>query len=283
VILVTCADGKTGQAILSALKGAGNTVRAMVHHARSAEQIAAIGVAETIWGDVEDRNDVERACEGIEAIYYIAPNMTPAERSIGRNMIAGAKANSISRFVFHSVLHTQLEALPHHWERHFVEQDIINSGLDFTILQVGSYMQNMLPAWKKMVATGVHRMAYDVDAPMSLVDLNDVAEVAVRVLTKNGYGNGIFEIVGPTITLSEKVQILSKVLGQTIRAEKEPLDEFLRHGKDLGFSEYTLEIMAKMFPYYDQHGLTGSDKVLSWLLGRSPTSFETFARRVASG
>ena len=128
MILVTCADGKTGQAILSALKGAGNTVRAMVHHARSAEQIAAIGVAETIWGDVEDKNVVERACEGIEAIYYIAPNMTPAERSIGRNMIAGAKANSISRFVFHSVLHTQLEALPHHWERHFVEQDIINSG-----------------------------------------------------------------------------------------------------------------------------------------------------------
>ena len=68
-----------------------------------------------------------------------------------------------------------------------------------------------------------------------------------------------------------------------ISRKKKGHDEFLRHGKDLGFSEYTLEIMAKMFPYYDQHGLTGSDKVLSWLLGRSPTSFETFARRVARG
>ena len=91
-LLLLDSNSEISNAILSALKGAGNTVRAMVHHARSAEQIAAIGVAETIWGDVEDRNDVERACEGIEAIYYIAPNMTPAERSIGQNMIAGAKA-----------------------------------------------------------------------------------------------------------------------------------------------------------------------------------------------
>jgi hypothetical protein len=39
--------------------------------------------------------------------------------------------------------------------------------------------------------------------------------------------------------------------------------------------------MEKMFPYYDEHGLVGSDKILGWILGRPPTDFETFARRVA--
>ena len=203
-------------------------------------------------------------------------------------MIDAAKAHGVARFVFHSVLHTQIEELPHHWERHLVEQDIINSGLPFTILQCGSYMQNMLPGWNKMAETGIHRMAYDIDAPMSLVDLDDVAEAAVKIVTRDGgdggddYANGIFEIAGPAITLGEKATILSRVLGRPIRAEKEPLDEFLAHGRELGFSDYTLATMTKMFPYYDDHGLVGSAKILGWLLGRPPTDFETFARRIAA-
>jgi uncharacterized protein YbjT (DUF2867 family) len=207
--------------------------------------------------------------------------MSVDERRNGTNMIEAAKAHGADRFVFHSVLHTQIEELAHHWERHFVEQDIINSGLPFTVLQVGSYMQNMLPGWSKMVETGVHRMAYDIDAPMSLVDLDDVAEVAVKVLTEDGYQNGMFEICGPVITLREKASILSEVIGKPIRAEKEALGDFLAHGRELGFNDYTLTTMEKMFPYYDEHGLVGSDKILGWILGRPPTDFETFARRVA--
>jgi uncharacterized protein YbjT (DUF2867 family) len=281
MILVTCAGGKTGRAIAGALAAAGVPVRAMVRRESSIAGLNALGVAEICAGDLANADDVARAIDGVAAIYYIAPNMSPEERLNGTTMINAAKAQGVARFVFHSVLHTQIEELAHHWERHFVEQDIINSGLAFTILQVGSYMQNMLPGWSKMVETGLHRMAYDIDAPMSLVDLDDVADVAVKILTGGGYENGMFEIAGPAITLCEKAAILSGVLGQPIRAEKEPLEEFLAHGRALGFSDYTLATMAKMFPYYDDHGLVGSDKILGWILGRPPTDFATFARRVA--
>jgi uncharacterized protein YbjT (DUF2867 family) len=281
MILVTCAGGKTGRAIATALAAAGEPVRAMVRHDRSLAAIEDLGPAETCAGDLSNDQDVARVTDGISAIYYIAPNMSPDERRNGTNMINAAKARGVARFVFHSVLHTQIEELAHHWERHFVEQDIINSGLPFTILQCGSYMQNMLPGWNKMVQSGIHRMAYDIDAPMSLVDLDDVAEAAVKIMTEGGYENGMFEIAGPAITLREKAEILSKVLGKPIRAEKEPLDEFLAHSRELGFSDYTLSTMARMFPYYDSHGLVGSDKILGWILGRPPTEFETFARRIA--
>ncbi len=282
MILVTCAGGKTGRAIAGALAAAGEPVRAMVRRDSSISAVSTLGVAETCAGDLTNADDVARATDGITAIYYIAPNMSPDERHLGTIMIDAARAQGVERFVFHSVLHTQIEALAHHWERHFVEQDIINSGLPFIILQCGSYMQNMLPGWNKMVQTGIHRMAYDVDAPMSLVDLNDVAEAAVNIITEGGCENGMFEIAGPAITLRDKATILSQVLGKPIRAEKEPLDAFLAHGRELGFSDYTLATMTKMFPYYDDHGLVGSAKILAWLLGRPPTDFETFARRVAA-
>jgi NAD(P)H dehydrogenase (quinone) len=280
MILVTCAGGKTGRAIVPALAKAGQNVRAMVGRPESAASIAGLGAAEIVSGALTDADAVASALQGVDAIYYIAPNMTPDERLIGDIVIDAAKAAGVKRFIFHSTLHTQIEALPHHWERHFVEQSLINSGLAYTILQCGSYMQNMLPGWAKMVETGVHSMAYDIDAPMSLVDLDDIAELAVKVSTEPGYENAIFEICGAAITLRQKAEILANVLGIPIRAEKEQLRAFLDHGRALGFSDFALATMAKMFPYYDAHGLVGNGKILGWILGREPTGFESFVRRV---
>jgi len=282
MILVTCAGGRTGRAVTAGLSAAGEVVRGMVKRPESAAALYDAGVTQVATGDLANPGDVARAMEGVYAVYYIAPNMTPEERAMGNNAIAAAKAAEIERFVFHSVLHTQIEALPHHWERRYVEQALIDSGIAFTILQCGSYMQNMLPGWKKMLETGIHRMAYDIDAPMSLVDLADVAEVAVTVLTEGEFRNGIYEIAGPAIAVREKAEILSDILGRTIAAEKEPLEAVLAHGRALGFSDYMLATMAKMFPYYDAHGLVASPKVLEWMLDRPPTDFRAFARRMAA-
>jgi NAD(P)H dehydrogenase (quinone) len=280
MILVTCAGGKTGRAIVPALSGASQDLRAMVGRAESEASISGLGAVEIVSGALTDADAVASALQGVDTVYYIAPNMTPDERLIGDIVIDEAKAAGVKQFIFHSTLHTQIEALPHHWARHFVEQALINSGLSYTILQCGSYMQNMLPGWLKMVESGVHSMAYDIDAPMSLVNLDDIAEVAVKVSTDPGYENAIFEICGPAITLRQKAEILSSVLGIPIQAEKEPLDAFLDHGRAAGFSEFTLATMAKMFPYYDSHGLVGNAKILGWILGRDPTDFESFVRRV---
>ena len=282
MILVTCAGGRTGRAVTAGLSAAGEVVRGMVKRPESAAALYDAGVTQVATGDLANPGDVARAMEGVYAVYYIAPNMTPEERAMGNNAIAAAKAAGIERFVFHSVLHTQIEALPHHWERRYVEQALIDSGIAFTILQCGSYMQNMLPGWKKMLETGIHRMAYDIDAPMSLVDLADLAEVAVTVLTEGEFRNGIYEIAGPAIAVREKAEILSDILGRTIAAEKEPLEAVLAHGRALGFSDYMLATMAKMFPYYDAHGLVASPKVLEWMLDRPPTDFRAFARRTAA-
>ncbi len=283
MIVVTCARGKTGSAIASHLAKGGHRIRALVGHENSLADIAELGVAEAMDCDLYDAHAVEAALEGAEQLYYIAPNMNPAERSFGDNVISGARAARLRKVVFHSMLHTQIEDLPHHWERHYVEGDIISSGLRYVILQCGSYMQNMLPAWPKMLESGVHTMPYDINQPMSLVDLNDICEVAEKVLTSDDYDYGIYEICGEAITLVEKAEILTDVLGSEIRAEKEPLKQFVAHAEALGFSDYTIQTMQRMFPYYDKHGLAASPRVLEWMLGRPATDFRTFVERVAAG
>jgi hypothetical protein len=45
--------------------------------------------------------------------------------------------------------------------------------------------------------------------------------------------------------------------------------------------EHERNTLAAMFRYYAAHGLVGNSNVLSWLLGRAPTSLATYLRRVA--
>jgi uncharacterized protein YbjT (DUF2867 family) len=281
MILVTSAGGKTGRAIIASFAAAGEPVRAFMRRDDADTELLALGAAEIVHGDLTDASDVSAAALGCRAIYYICPNMIENEKTIGDSVVAAAKSAKVDRLVFHSVLHTQVQALQHHWNRMFVEEAIVESGVPYSILQVGSYYQNMLPGWAKMKETGVHAMAYEVDARMSLVDLGDVAEAALKIVNDPGCANGIFEICGPVITLAEKAKILTEILGQPVEAKKLPAEEAVAHAAHMGVGAYGQDCMRKMFAHYDIHGLVGSARVLEWILGRPPTDFETFARQAA--
>lgn len=282
MILVTSAGGKTGKAVVPALVAHGHAVRAMVRTDASSAALKALGADEVVTGDLADAGAVERAVRGTRAIYYIPPNMNPNEGIHGANIIAAARAARVDRLVFHSVLHCQVQALRHHWNRLFVEESLIESGVPFTILQVSSYMQNMLPGWARMIETGEHAMGFSVDARVSLIDLVDLGEAAARVVADPAYAAGIFEISGPAITTTEKAAILACVLGRPIRAGQIPLAVALDHARHAGASAFALDCLARMLTHYSRHGFEGSTRVLSWILGRPPTDFETFARRIVA-
>ena len=69
------------------------------------------------------------------------------------------------------------------------------------------------------------------------------------------------------------------MLNRDVRTEKEEIRDWrLRAG---GMSEYAVEMLVRMFEYYDQWGLVGNPNVLKWLLKREPTSLEMFIERTA--
>jgi uncharacterized protein YbjT (DUF2867 family) len=208
----------------------------------------------------------------------------PDEVAIGQAAIAAARESGAGRFVFHSVLHPQAEAMPHHWNKLRVEEALFESGLNYTIVQPAAYMQNVLAEWGKIVEGGVYRVPYSVDAPFSLVDLEDVAEAAARVLTEAGHIGATYELAGAdALTPASMAETLSTVLGRPVRAEQESIDAWADRAKASGLGSYAAETLAKMLRYYDRHGLWGNPRVLTLLLGREPTRFESFVRRLAAG
>ncbi len=278
-ILVTGAAGKTGRAVLRALRRRGAAARALVRRAAQEEAVRDAGAREVVAGDFLDPPAVARAAEGTAAIYHICPNVSPDEVAIGRTVLAAARAAGVGRFVFHSVLHPQAEAMPHHWRKLRVEEQLFESGLPFTVLQPAAYMQNVLAHWRAVVEDGVYPVPYRVDTRLAAVDLEDVAEVAARVLTEGGHLGATYELCGETLSPAQTAAILGGVMDRPVRAAAVPLDVWRQRALAGGLDEERCATLVAMFRYYERHGFIGNPSVLRWLLGQPPASFREVVER----
>lgn len=276
MILVTGAAGKTGRAIIRALAAQGKTVRALVRR-----RVEGLGVEEMVIGDMRFYETFERAMARVQAVYFICPNMSQHEVQMGRLALKAARSAGVERFVYHSVLHPQTEAMPHHWKKLRVEELLFESGLPFTILQPTAYMQNLLAHWPRILNEGVYPVPYGAETRLSLVDLEDVAQVAATVLTQPNHVRATYELAG-THPMSQTAiaSILSKELGRAVQVEEISPEKWSQEARRQGLGDYQVETLVKMFRYYDRFGLEGNPHVLSWLLGRIPTSLTEFILRV---
>jgi len=280
MILVTGASGKTGRALIRTLAVKGQAVRALVRRAEQVEPIEALGAEQIIVGNMRDETAMWRAAQGVRAIYHICPNVHPDEIAIGKAATTAAQTAGVKQFVFHSVLHPQTEAMPHHWNKLRVEEALFESGLPYTILQPAAYMQNVLASWDAIVAQGVYSVPYSTQVPLSLVDLEDVAEAAAEVLTAPGHAGAIYELAGPeALTPAAIADALSRGLQRPVHAEQMTIEAWVRSAEESGMGTYPIDTLIKMFRYYDRYGLWGNARVLSDLLGRAPTRFEAFVAR----
>jgi uncharacterized protein YbjT (DUF2867 family) len=282
MILVTGAGGKTGKAIIKALVARGAPVRAFVRRMAHGASLAAMGVRGVIAGPMDDPHAWSRAVRGTDAIYHICPNVSADEIAFAKALLAAATELSVPRLVYHSVLHPQIEAMPHHWAKLRVEEMLFSSALDFTILQPTAYMQNSLAQWDLVKRDGVYRVPYPVETRLSLVDLEDVAEAAATVLTKDGHSAATYELVGtPPLSQIEIAETFGKALNKTVRAEAETIEAWNQRARGAGMDDDQLETLTKMFRAYARDGLKGNPNVLGWLLGRPPATLAAFAARIA--
>ncbi|MCP3964537.1 MAG: NmrA family NAD(P)-binding protein [bacterium] len=282
MILITGAAGKTGRAVVQALVRRGEPVRALVRRAEQVERLEGLGATKAMAGDLLDQKAVERAAAGARAMYHICPNMHPKEVEIGRLAIAAARAAGVERLVYHSVLHPHTEAMPHHWRKLRVEEMLVGSGLDFTVLRPAAYMQNVVASWSSVADLGVYPLPYAAQTRLTMVDLRDVAEVAARVLSETGHEGATYELCGPGyLSQTQVAETLARSLGREVRVVVVSLEAWAEGAREKGLDKERVGSLVEMFRYYERHGLPGNSRVLEWLLGHEPTGFRSFVRRAA--
>lgn len=127
---------------------------------------------------MNEEEDLASAFRGVEAVYFICPAADPNEDAIGKKMIQAAQARGNVYFVYHSVLHSVLQDMPHHQKKLHVEQMLVDSGLVYTIVQPAVFMQMLMPAVKSVRGGGplIQKFFLTNDTRMNLLHLDDLGE-----------------------------------------------------------------------------------------------------------
>ena len=282
MILVTSANGNQGRRLIPKLLQRGRAVRACVRTETSADALRAVGVKQVYVGDLADPAFIAAAMTGIATVYHVGPTLHPAERTIGMAMVDAARAAGVGHFVLSSVLHAITTDLVQHEIKRDIEEHLLSSGIDFTILQPANYMlgARLIPAFEH----GVFRLPWSLDRRQSMVDLDDVAEVAALVLDEGErHFAATYELAGPgRYTAHDIARLLAELLGRPVAAERLDLEAFVRQrfgDGDSAMLAYQLRVSRAIEARYSSHDFIGNANVLGWLLGRVPTDFAGFAQK----
>ena len=220
-VAIVGGHGKTGRAVVEGLAGRGAD---------------AVPLGRADWPDLAS------AVAGCEAAYVIAPNLHPDEPAYVASALAGLRTVGVERVVYHSVASPYAPAMPHHVGKAVSEDLVRRSGLGWTILQPGAYLQNL-------DLTGPVHLPYSPDVRFGFLDLADLGRAAAVVLTEPGHGGATYELATRVVTVRE----LADEAGVPVRRVADP-----------GAHPW----LSAMFAYYDDHGLPVGTRVLDTLLGR---------------
>lgn len=283
MFLLTAANGNQCRPLLPRLVAAGIPIRALRRTAGRDEELLSLGVKEVMVGELSDPEVVARALDGVTGVFHIGPSAHPRERELGLEMVAAAKRAGVEHFIYSSVLHPILTGLLQHERKRDVEEALLESGLNFTIVQPADFFQTV--QYRHAFAAGDFKLIWGGEKRQSLVDLNDVAEVVAKIVVEGRAHFGATYELSSADCLSprEIADAISEVTGQPINVVVEEVDDFLStwfgdaYSRQAMAAEY--ETFKALSDWYWAYDFVGNPNVLSWLLGRQPTSFRTYLTR----
>ena len=283
-VLVTSSTGLTGKAVVKGLARNGVEVRAMLHSSARASEMHALGAKETVIGEIELRRDLVRSMEGMDSVYYIAPTAREDEAEIGKMAIEAAKEAGIKRFIYQSVLHSIEPGLPHHRQILEVERALIDSGLEYSIVQPAPFMQNILNSKDALLNNKVFVQKFFINKESSnrinLIDVEDFGESVAEIVCNPRYIYSTLELCGPqNLSVTDILSSLEGVTGEKIDLRCISDEEIMNGMRAKGAAEYSVETLLEMFHHYNNGDFCGSLFISEAILRRKPTTFYDFLKR----
>lgn len=262
--LVIGASGKTGSRIVTRLIDKGYKVR-------EGSRSAAIGF------DWDEPANWPAVFAGISAVYvsYFPDLAFPGAVEKLEALCRVARQAGVTRIVLLSGRgehHAQLG-----------EQVVRQCGIDFTLVRAAWFAQNFSEGYLRdpVLAGAVAMPGGDVQEP--IVDIDDIADVAVAALTEQGHSGQLYEVTGPRLmTFAEMAAELSTATGREIRYVPISFEAF-----HAGLVQVGGKFIADVFTGIARETLDGrnsqiADGVLR-AIGRPPRDFAEFARTAVAG
>ncbi|ALF52766.1 oxidoreductase [Nostoc piscinale CENA21] len=219
MFLVTGATGGIGRRVVRLLRQQEQPVRAFVRLTSRYSELEHRG-AEIFIGDLRQARDIEKATQGVK--YIISTHGSDGDAlsldyRANIELIDQAKANQVQHFVFVSVLGVDrgYEDAPVFKAKRAVEQYLVDSGLNYTILRPSGLASNLLPLAEQFRETGLYLLIGDRKNRSSVVSTDDLAKMIVDSVKLTEARNQILPVGGPEILQREDIpQIFGRIFNR---------------------------------------------------------------------
>ncbi|NUS36624.1 MAG: SDR family oxidoreductase [Pseudarthrobacter sp.] len=288
-VLVVGGTGTLGSQVAQELLARGKQVRALVRPGSDASRLEAAG-AEIARGDMMDRESLDRAMAGVDAVVTSAAGYTrhrkgdtPEIDRVGNANLAEAAARAgVRRFVLTSILTCdQTPQVPHFWHKKLMEDRLRELGVPFVALRPGAFLDQVTRFGGDPVAKGKLMWFGSPRIPLTFVLTPDLARYLAQAVDAVGVEGQHIDIGWDRpLGMQDVAALAGRMSGTRIRVRSVPMP-FLRIAAAVtGRFNPMVRDMASMITWFQTGKYVADTTRQLEVFGPPPTAEDAIGRLV---
>jgi NAD(P)H dehydrogenase (quinone) len=271
---VTGATGHLGRLVVQDLlhRGvAGARIVALARDPAKAADLAARGV-QVRRADYEDGASVREALRGVDRLLLVSASEVGKRAAQHQNVLEAAQKAGVRRIAYTSILHADRSETILAGEHRATEAAIRASGIPFTFLRNGWYIENYTGGLGPALQYGVI-MGCAGDGQVSAAARAEFAQAAAAILTGTGHEGRVYELGGDEpFRMQQLAQWVSEASGRKVQYQDMPEEAYRQALLGFGLPEPLARALADADRALSRGELMTSSGDLRKLLGRPPAS-----------
>ena len=273
LIGVTGATGQLGGKVAARLAALGLPQRLIVRNPARAPQLSGAEIVEAAY---EDAAAMRAALGGVQTLFLVS-GMGAKRLEQHYSAIDAAVAAGVERIVYTSFLSAApLATFSHAREHYLTEEHIRSSGRRYTFLRPTFYLDRA-SGWFSQ--DGIVQGPAG-DGTISWVSRDDLADVAVAVLTTHGHDGASYNITGAQVfTLAEAAEEFTRATGIPAAYRPETLEEARTSRARFNPTEWELEAWVSTYVAIATGEMSIISHTVEALTGHAPQAFADHLRQ----
>ncbi len=223
---------------------------------------------EVRYADYTEPDSLQTAFDGIDDLLLISASDVGRRVEQHENVIEAAVDNGVEYIAYTSILHADDSEMSLAAEHRATEQMIRDSGMTYTLLRNGWYLENYTESLESVLDNGAV-LGSAGDGRVSAAAREDYAAAAVTVLTTDGHDDAVYELAGDeAFTMQELADEIGRQTDREIVYRDMPADQYEATLQEVGLPEPVAEMLADSDQGIRRGELYDDSGELSELIGR---------------
>lgn len=273
-LLIVGATGTNGRELVARLAKTGTKLRVMSRDPARSEKLFP-GI-ETVTADLAEPATLAPALDGVQRAYIVVSAGPEMVERYGA-FIDAAKRAGLAHLVKYSAYGASPTSGSVILRQHAQADEALRaSGLPFTILRPNSFFQNLLWSAGSIKAQGAFYLPSG-HARIAAIDVRDIADATVAVLTGEGHAGKTYELTGPEAwTYAEAATEIGRVAGREVTYVPVSQDAAEQAMLGMGLIAWLARALAEIQGVFESEHFDRITPDLEALLGHKPRRLADF-------